>query len=109
MSRRRPPLSPEAAAVLRALRSPRSSADGGVSRRALLTGAGGLGLGALLAACGTKGTPTSSGGGGGASGSPVAGPSPAQDRSATEKVVNWANWTLYLDKSDDGKHYPSLE
>ena len=23
--------------------------------------------------------------------------------------MNWANWTLYLDKSDDGKHYPTLE
>ncbi|MGZ4625456.1 MAG: polyamine ABC transporter substrate-binding protein [Kineosporiaceae bacterium] len=109
MSRRRPPLSPEAAAVLRALTGSGSPATSGLSRRALLAGAGGLGLGAVLAACGTSGTATSPGGGGGASGSPSAGPSPAQDRSDTEKVVNWANWTLYLDKSDDGKHYPTLE
>ncbi|MGZ4650032.1 MAG: polyamine ABC transporter substrate-binding protein [Kineosporiaceae bacterium] len=109
MSRRRPPLSPEAAAVLRALTGSGSPATSGLSRRALLAGAGGLGLGAVLAACGTSGTATSPGGGGSASGSPSAGPSPAQDRSDTEKVVNWANWTLYLDKSDDGKHYPTLE
>jgi spermidine/putrescine transport system substrate-binding protein len=107
MSRRRPPLSPEAAAVLRALEGARSSA--GPSRRSLLAGAGGLGLAAILAACGTKGTPGSSAGGGGSAASPSAGPSPAQDRSASEKIVNWANWTLYLDKSDDGKHYPTLE
>jgi spermidine/putrescine transport system substrate-binding protein len=109
MSGRRPPLSPEAAAVLRALDAARSSAGGGLSRRSLLAGAGGLGLGAVLAGCGTSGTATSPGGGGSSSGSTSAGPSPAQDRSDTEKVVNWANWTLYLDKSDDGKHYPTLE
>jgi spermidine/putrescine transport system substrate-binding protein len=109
MSGRRPPLSPEAAAVLRALGAARSSAGNGLSRRSLLAGAGGLGLGAALAACGTSGTATSPGGGGSSSGSTSAGPSPAQDRSDTEKVVNWANWTLYLDKSDDNKHYPTLE
>ena len=106
MPRRRPPLSPEAAAVLRALAD--SAAAGGPSRRTLLGGAGALGIGALLAACGTSGTPGT--GGGAASGtSASAGPSPAQDRSDTEKVVNWANWTLYLDKSDDGKSYPTLD
>ena len=109
MSRRRPPLSPEAAAVLRVLGAARSSAGTGLSRRSLLAGAGGLGLGAVLAACGTSGTPSSAGGGSSSGGSASAGPSPAQDKSATEKVVNWANWTLYLDKSDDGKHYPTLE
>jgi spermidine/putrescine transport system substrate-binding protein len=108
MSPRRPPLSPEAAAVLRALEAARSSAGGSLSRRSLLTAAGGLGLGAVIAACGTKGASSSSGGSS-AAGSTSAGPSPAQDRSDTEKVVNWANWTLYLDKSDDGKHYPTLE
>ena len=106
MPRRRPPLSPEAAAVVRALAD--SAPVGGPSRRALLGGAGALGVGALLAACGTSGTPGT--GGGAASGtSASAGPSPAQDRSDTEKVVNWANWTLYLDKSDDGKSYPTLD
>jgi spermidine/putrescine transport system substrate-binding protein len=105
MPRRRPPLSPEAAAVVRALADHGSAVD--PSRRAVLAGAGALGLGALLAACGTSGTPA--GGGGSAGTSASAGPSPAQDRSDTDKVVNWANWTLYLDKSDDGKSYPTLD
>ena len=94
--RRRPPLSPEAAAIVRAqLSSGRS-----FNRRSLLGGAGALGIGAALAACGT-------GGGGTKSGS--TGPSPAADISKTDKVVNWANWTLYLDYDDSTKTYPSLE
>jgi spermidine/putrescine transport system substrate-binding protein len=104
MSRRRPPLSPEAAELLRAL-----GPAAGPSRRSLLAGAGALGLGAVLAACGTKGA---GGGGGGAAGSGSAtatGPAAAADRSATEKLVNWANWTLYLDKAEDGKSYPTLQ
>jgi spermidine/putrescine transport system substrate-binding protein len=104
MARRRPPLSPEAAAVVRALAD--SARTAGPSRRAVLGGAGALGLGALLAACGTSGTPAS---GGGAAPSGSAGPSPAQDRSDTDKVVNWANWTLYLDYDDKTKKYPTLE
>jgi spermidine/putrescine transport system substrate-binding protein len=71
-----------------------------LSRRDLFRGAGLVGAGALLAACGTSGTPASSG----ASGKP----SPAADRSDTDKVVNWANWTLYLDQDENG-HYPTLE
>jgi spermidine/putrescine transport system substrate-binding protein len=68
-----------------------------MSRRSVLMGAGGLSAAALLAACGT--------GGGG-----TAAPSltPAKDLSDTEKVVNWANWTLYLDTDDNG-NYPSLQ
>ncbi|HKG52414.1 MAG TPA: spermidine/putrescine ABC transporter substrate-binding protein [Actinomycetales bacterium] len=96
MTRRpRPPLSPEAAALVRAQ----------VSRRAALAGAGALGIGALLAACGTSGTPTSSG----ASSSGDAGPKPAADRSDADKRVDWANWTLYLDYDDKTKKYPTLE
>ncbi len=102
MTRRRPPLSPEAAAVVRAL-------AGGPSRRSVLGGAGALGLGALLAACGTKGSGGSSAAPAGSGSAAAAGPAAAADRSATEKVVNWANWTLYLDKSDDGKTYPTLD
>ena len=68
-----------------------------VSRRSVLAGGAGLaGAGALLAACGTGGTS-----GPAASGGAVA------DRSASEKVVSWANWTLYLDY--DGETYPTLE
>ena len=105
MLRRRPPLSPEAAELLRAL-----GPVAGPSRRSMLAGAGALGLGAVLAACGTKGAATTTGGGGGTSGSATAtGPAAAADRSDTEKVVNWANWTLYLDYDDKTKKYPTLE
>jgi spermidine/putrescine transport system substrate-binding protein len=90
----RPPLSPEAAALVRAQ----------LSRRSALMGAGALGLGALLAGCGTSGTPASSG-----KSSTSGGPKPAADRSDTEKQVDWANWTLYLDYDDKTKKYPTLE
>ncbi|WP_024288807.1 PotD/PotF family extracellular solute-binding protein [Cellulomonas sp. KRMCY2] len=80
--------------IVRALVRAQSAA---VSRRSVLAGGAGLaGAGALLAACGTGGTsgPSASGG-------------PAEDRSASDKVVSWANWTLYLDY--DGESYPTLE
>ena len=91
-------LSPEAQAVLSLHR-----ATGRLSRRSLLRGAGALGAGALLAACGTAGTPTNAGGGA------AAGPAPATDVSDTEKKVDWANWTLYLDYDSTTKKYPTLE
>jgi spermidine/putrescine transport system substrate-binding protein len=74
----------------------------------VLLGAAGL---AGLAACGTgSATPSGTGGGSGsAAGSGAAKPSPATDRSATDKVVNWANWTLYLDYDEKTKKYPTLE
>jgi spermidine/putrescine transport system substrate-binding protein len=98
MTQRRRPLSPQAAAIVRAQRSfGRSS----LTRRSLFGGAGALGLGAALAACGT--------GGGTSSGGSAAKPSPAVDTSRTDKVVNWANWTLYLDFDDKTKKYPTLE
>jgi spermidine/putrescine transport system substrate-binding protein len=82
-----------------------------ISRRSLFRGAGGLGAAALLAACGTPGT-----GGAAATAGPTAsaaptaaGPAPAQDVSATEKTVAWANWTLYLDYDEATKTYPTLE
>src|ERR687890_2229486 len=90
----RPPLSPEAAALVRAQ----------LTRRSALRGVGALGLGALLAACGTSGTPASSG-----KSSTSGGPKPAADRSDTDKRVDWANWTLYLDYDDKTKKYPTLE
>jgi spermidine/putrescine transport system substrate-binding protein len=79
-----------------------------ISRRSLLRGTGGLSLGALLAACGTAGAP----GAGGAPSAPAAtatGPTPAQDVSATEKTLAWANWTLYLDYDEATQTYPTLE
>ncbi|MBF4993170.1 spermidine/putrescine ABC transporter substrate-binding protein [Arthrobacter gandavensis] len=78
----------------------RSIVNAQLSRRKLLMGAGGLSLAGMLAACGT---------GGGTGGGSSAKPSPATDVSDTDKVVNWANWTLYLDYDDSTRTYPSLE
>ncbi|HET8614826.1 MAG TPA: spermidine/putrescine ABC transporter substrate-binding protein [Actinomycetales bacterium] len=61
----------------------------GPSRRAVLGGAAGVGLSALLAACGTKGTARS-----------VA-RTTAPDLSSSEKVVTFSNWPQYVDVSDD--------
>ncbi len=80
----------------------RTRASSQVSRRAALQGAGLLGLGAFLAACGTSGAP-----GTGASGG--ASLEPAKDRSDEDKTLAWANWTLYLDLAEDGNTYPTLE
>lgn len=101
----RPPLSPEAAQIVRAMQA------GRMSRRSMIAGAGALGLGAFLSACSTS-APTASGGsatGGAGSAAPAGKPTPAADLSDSEKVVNWANWTLYLDFDEDTKKYPSLE
>jgi spermidine/putrescine transport system substrate-binding protein len=87
-----PPLSPEARAIIRLQR--------GLSRRQILSGAGALGVGAVLAACGTKSS---------SSGAADVRPAPAGDTSDADKAVNWANWTLYLDYDDKTKTYPSLE
>lgn len=83
-------------------------ARGRLSRRSVLRGAGGLGVAALLAACGTAGTAPAAGPSAGAAPT-AAGPAPAQDVSATEKSVAWANWTLYLDYDEASKTYPTLE
>jgi spermidine/putrescine transport system substrate-binding protein len=72
-----------------------------LTRRNVLLGAGGLSLASLLAACGTSGTGKAAPGGAPATA--------AQDLSASEKEVNWANWTLYLDYDDKAGKYPSLE
>ena len=93
MTNARRPLDPRVQALVQAK----------LSRRSVLLGAAGL---ATMAACGT-GSSTPSGGGGG--GTAAAKPSPAADKSATDKVVNWANWTLYLDYDDKTKKYPTLE
>jgi spermidine/putrescine transport system substrate-binding protein len=87
------PLSPEAAAVLSAT---------GLSRRTLVRGAlaGGalLAAGTSLAACGTKGTKQTEA-------SCV-----SEDKSATEKTVNFSNWPLYIDVDEkDEKKRPTLD
>ena len=104
-SHRRPPLSPEAAQIVRAMQA------GRLSRRSMLTGAGALGMGAFLAACSTS-APGATGGasaGAGSGAAPAGKPTPAVDRSDSEKIVNWANWTLYLDIDEETKTYPTLE
>ena len=69
-----------------------------LSRRTVLRGAGGAGVAAALAACGTGDTEDS------------AKPEPTvKDKSATDKVVRWANWPAYLDYDEDTKSYPTLE
>jgi len=66
------------------------------SRRAFLRGMGmAAASGAVLAACGTQGTQSRSGGG--------------DDVSDAEKVVNFSNWPLYIDYSDDESTRPTLE
>lgn len=69
-----------------------------LSRRTLLQGAGGVSVAAALAACGTGETGT------------AAKPDPdVEDKSATEKVVRWANWPAYLDYDEDTGKYPTLD
>lgn len=91
---RRPRLTPEEAAIVRLM------SGGRLSRRSVLTGAGVLGMGAVLSACGT-----SAPGGGATAG---AKPTTATDKSATDKVVNWGSWQQYLDFDETSKSYPTL-
>ncbi|GAA3324675.1 polyamine ABC transporter substrate-binding protein [Paeniglutamicibacter sulfureus] len=70
-----------------------------LSRRKLLAGAGGLGLAAFLAACGTGGTGSNT----------ASSASAVSDLSQSDKNIFWANWTLYLDYDDEAKNYPTLE
>ena len=69
-----------------------------LSRRALLRGAGGLGVAAALAACGTGDT-----------GTEAERKATVEDKSETDKVVRWANWPAYLDYDEDTRKYPTLE
>ena len=69
------------------------------SRRSVLAGSAGLALAGLLSACGTKSTGTAA----------SAALSPAKDLSDSEKIVNWANWTLYLDYDDETRKHPTLQ
>ena len=64
-----------------------------VSRRAMLSGAGGLAAALALAACSTGGSTK---------------PTAAADVSDEDKTLTWANWAAYIDEDDDGK-YPTLE
>ena len=90
------PDDPAVRALVAQSRAMRAAAAQPLSRRTFLTGVlGAAGVTAVLAACGTGGAvaPRASGSAAGTSGGPF----------------RWANWTLYLDQSDDKKSYPTLD
>jgi spermidine/putrescine transport system substrate-binding protein len=92
-NRLRPPLSPEAAALL---------SHAPLSRRTLVRGAlatGSLGAaGGVLAACGTEGT------------TQTEASCVSEDVSATEKKLVFSNWPLYIDvDEEDEKKRPTLD
>ncbi len=78
-------------------------ARGALSRRAVMSGALGIGALGALSACGSKGT--------NATGSGTAAPTAkaAQDKSDVEKVVNWSNWPEYIDVDDKTQAHPTLD
>ncbi|MDQ0793690.1 PotD/PotF family extracellular solute-binding protein [Streptomyces sp. B1I3] len=88
---------PQLAAMRRSLTNGR----GALTRRSLLraSGMGALALGGLgtLSACGIPPAKRE--------GDAVA----SDDHSATEKRINFSNWTEYMDVSEDEKHRPTLE
>jgi spermidine/putrescine transport system substrate-binding protein len=84
-------------------------ARGLVSRRSAMMGAAGVSAAAFLAACGSSGKNPTTGGGASGTGAPARTAAAAQDMSDTEKVVNWSNWTEYIDTSEDGKSRPTLD
>jgi spermidine/putrescine transport system substrate-binding protein len=92
----RPCLASEEAAIVRLM------SGGRLSRRSMLSGAGALGLGAFLTACGTSAPGSTSGG------ETAVKPTAAADESSSQKIVNWANWTQYLDYDETTKAYPTL-
>ena len=62
-----------------------------LSRRTMLAGTGAGATALALAACSTGPTVLS----------------PAEDMSATDKTLKWANWPFYIDEDDEG-NYPTL-
>jgi spermidine/putrescine transport system substrate-binding protein len=72
----------------------------GLPRRALLSGAAGLGIAVALSGCGVPGKAPSSS----ASRTPQA----AVDLSDSEQVVNWSNWPQYIDIASGGRR-PTLD
>ncbi|MCX3058949.1 polyamine ABC transporter substrate-binding protein [Streptomyces beihaiensis] len=103
MEQYEPDLSPaQLAAMRRSLRNARArSAPFSMSRRSLLraSAGGALAVGGLagLTGCGIPAAGKTQGG------------APSTDHSAEEKVINFSNWTEYIDLSDDEKHHPTLE
>ena len=95
MSRRQPPQDP----VVRQLISLNRSM---LTRRNLLKLGGGAAAAAGLAACAPPLPPISPTGG-------VPSLQLPQDMSATQKTINFANWTAYMDYDETTKKYPTLE
>ncbi|MET8452490.1 polyamine ABC transporter substrate-binding protein [Streptomyces sp. NPDC005209] len=87
----------QAAAMRRSFRNGRAA----LTRRSLLraSAGGALAVGGLgaLSGCGIPAAGKTQGG------------TSAEDHSAQEKVVNFSNWTEYIDVDDSGKHHPTLE
>lgn len=75
---------------------------GSLSRRNVLRGGAVAGVGLGLAACGTGDSDDASD-----DASPSL--SPAEDNSADDPTLNFANWTLYIDLTDDGSSSPTLQ
>ncbi|MEU5100012.1 spermidine/putrescine ABC transporter substrate-binding protein [Streptomyces sp. NPDC020996] len=91
-------LSPaQVAAMRRSFRNGRAA----LTRRSLLraSAGGALAVGGLgaLSACGIPAAGNTKGG------------VSAEDHSAKEKVVNFSNWTEYIDVDDSEKHHPTLD
>ncbi|MFI1564536.1 spermidine/putrescine ABC transporter substrate-binding protein [Streptomyces sp. NPDC020490] len=91
-------LSPaQVAAMRRSFRNGRAS----LTRRSLLraSAGGALAVGGLgaLSACGIPAAGNTKGG------------VSAEDHSAKEKIVNFSNWTEYIDVDDSEKHHPTLD
>ncbi|GAA3743931.1 spermidine/putrescine ABC transporter substrate-binding protein [Streptomyces tremellae] len=86
---------------LAAIRRHLTTGRGALTRRSLLRscGLGALTFGgfAALTGCGIPAARKETGPGG------------DPDHSAREKKVVFSNWTEYIDVTDDGKHYPTLE
>jgi spermidine/putrescine transport system substrate-binding protein len=87
-----------------------------VSRRAFLQGSSLAGFAAFLAACGAPGTNTAKPSTAAGSVAPPASPGASTGAVATDVpaptgggTLNFANWIGYIDISDNGKHYPTLE
>jgi spermidine/putrescine transport system substrate-binding protein len=89
--------------IARATRTP-------ISRRRFIQGSGLAGFAAFLAACGTSGTGTASPGGASATpGGSAPSPSGSGEPSQVGGELNFANWIGYMDVSEDGNSFPTLE
>jgi spermidine/putrescine transport system substrate-binding protein len=85
-----------------------------IARRTFLQGTALAGFGAFLAACGASGTGSSASAAAAATASPSTAASAGASASAAVggKIggdLNFANWIGYIDISEDGSTYPSLE